>query len=56
MVWVACRPHQQELRAWAENLVLGRPQSEESDRKVIHLFLALPSHQPQQTKMANDKR
>ncbi|KAK9864724.1 hypothetical protein WJX84_007033 [Apatococcus fuscideae] len=28
------RPHQQELRAWAENLVLGRPQSEESDRKA----------------------
>ncbi len=33
VIW-ECRPHQQELRAWAENLVLGRPQAEELDKKV----------------------
>lgn len=34
VVAVGCRPHHQELRAWAENLVLARPSAEELDKKV----------------------
>ena len=34
IVMPGCRPHQQELRAWAENLVLGQPPAEELDKKV----------------------
>ncbi|KAK9867624.1 hypothetical protein WJX84_000248 [Apatococcus fuscideae] len=42
------RPHQQELRAWAENLVLGRPQPEEYDKKGANMDVVKAVRMPEQ--------